>query len=96
MHIAVQKGAEAGDTFQHYVDYLVNNGFMPLDARDWIDKIRTKGNDATHQIVLMSRLDAEDLLTFIEMLLRVLYEFPGRARKSVQPPPAERPRERRI
>ena len=38
---------------------------------------RKRGNEATHEIKLMSQTDAKELLTFIEMLLRFVYEFPA-------------------
>jgi len=45
-----------------------------------VDHIREKGNEATHEILLMSREDAEDLIEFTEMLLRVVYEFPAKVK----------------
>lgn len=75
MHIAVEKGAAAGGRFVDYVDYLATNNYIPPDGRDWVDYIRTKSNEANHEIVVMSQRDAEDLVTFTEMLLRLVYEF---------------------
>jgi len=78
MHIAVSQGAAAGLTFVQYVDYLVNNHFAPPNSAQWIDRIRTHGNEANHQIVVKARPDAEEIITFLEMLLRFIYEFPAR------------------
>lgn len=78
MHIAVDKGADAGLSFVAYVDHLSDNNFVPPGGRDWVDKIRTKGNEANHEIIVMTSSDVEDLLTFTEMLLRMVYEFPGK------------------
>ncbi len=36
-----------------------------------------KGNEATHEITLMEEKDATELLTFTEMLLKIIYEFPN-------------------
>ena len=51
--------------------------FIPPDAKKWVNYIRTKGNEATHEIVIMSEEDAKDLITFIEMILKIIYEFPA-------------------
>lgn len=77
MHIGVSKGADENKNFVHYVDYLFSNHYLPPDAKDWVDHIRTKGNEANHEIVIMKKEDAEDLITFCEMLLKTLYEFPA-------------------
>ena len=81
MHIAVSKGAKPGESFAYYVDYLGENHFVPPDAKAWIDHIRKKGNEANHEINIMTREDAEELLSFSEMLLRIIYEFPARVAK---------------
>lgn len=77
MNIAVSKGAKEGDTFAEYVDYLCKKGFVPPDGKKWVDHIRQKGNEATHEIKIMDRQNAADLITFIEMLLKFIYEFPA-------------------
>lgn len=77
MNIAVAQGADEGLRFIEYVDYLADNHFIQPNGRHWVDHIRKKGNEATHEIKLMSREDAKDLVVFIEMLLRFIYEFPN-------------------
>ncbi|MEX0645555.1 MAG: DUF4145 domain-containing protein [Parvularculaceae bacterium] len=81
MNIAVNKGADAGRQFVQYVEYLSDKGFVPPDGKDWVDHIRRKGNEATHEIAEMSVSDSEDLVDFVEMLLRYIYEFSGRLAK---------------
>lgn len=81
MHIAVSKGAETGKNFVYYVEYLSGKNYVPPDAKDWVDHIRTKGNEANHEISLMGQADAEELLSFIEMLLKVIFEFPASIKK---------------
>jgi len=81
MHIAVSKGAKEGLSFIEYIQFLSDKGYVPPDGKDWVDHIRTKGNDATHEIILMQKEDAEDLIIFIGMLLKVIYEFPEKIRK---------------
>ncbi len=77
MNIAVSHGANEGLNFAEYVDYLGSKGFVPPKGESWIDHIRKKGNDATHQVKIMTESDAKALITFIEMLLKFIYEFPG-------------------
>ena len=78
MNIAVQQGAQEGLKFIDYVEHLASNGFIPPNGRGWVDHIRKKGNEATHEIALMTRSEAEELVTFSEMLLKFIYEFPSR------------------
>lgn len=78
MNIAVEQGADEGKKFVEYVDYLQEKGFIPPHGKGWVDHIRKRGNDATHEIALMSKEDAEELLIFTEMLLKFIYEFPAR------------------
>lgn len=82
MNVAVDKGAPEGEKFIQYVDYLDSKGYVPPDGRGWVDHIRKKSNEANHEIVLMERNDAEELITFLAMLLKLIYEFPGKI-----PPP---------
>lgn len=51
-------------------------GYVPPNGKEWVDHIREKGNEATHEIQMMTREDAQDLITFLEMLLKFMYEFP--------------------
>jgi len=78
MNVAASRGADHNRKFAYYVDYLVNNNLVPSGSRDWIDHIRDKGNEATHEIPSISKEDAEQLMTFVEMLLKLVYEFPKR------------------
>ena len=72
-----------------YVEYLSQKGYIPSDGKGWVDYIRTKGNEANHEIKIMSSADAADLITFSEMLLKLVYEFPAKVQP---PPPAPAPR----
>ena len=55
-----------------------DNGYVPPNGKMWVDHIRKKANEATHEIPHMERGDAIDLITFSEMLLKFIYEFPNR------------------
>ena len=81
MNIGVSIGADEGLNFTQYVRYLSDKGFVPPDGKEWVDHIRKKGNEATHEIAIMEREDAQELITFLEMLLKFIYEFPASIRK---------------
>ncbi|HAH45905.1 MAG TPA: hypothetical protein DCM07_13830 [Planctomycetaceae bacterium] len=77
MHIGVANGADEGKNFLYYVDHLADAGFVPPNGKTWVDHIRKKGNEANHEIKLITRDDTRELIVFIEMLLRFIYEFPA-------------------
>ncbi|KRK10953.1 hypothetical protein FD11_GL001223 [Ligilactobacillus pobuzihii E100301 = KCTC 13174] len=72
---AIYFGADDGKGFVYYVDYLVNNGYVPSKSRDWIDKIRTEGNSATHSQTSKNKEDAKLILDFVQMLLMINFKF---------------------
>ena len=77
MNVAVSRGAAQNQSFQFYVDYLANNGILGADSKPWVDRIRTKGNEATHEIPAVKERDAQDLIVFMEILLKLVFEFPS-------------------
>lgn len=83
MHIAVEQGAGPNLEFVKYVDYLVDNHFAPPNSKSWVDQIRKHGNEANHEIVIKTIDDALEVLTFLEMLLRFIYEFPAKVDKKI-------------
>lgn len=85
MNISVSRGERENLKFIDYVNYLDNQHYIPPNAKGWVDHIRKKRNEATHEIALMSKADAEEFIEFSEMLLRFIYEFPARV-----PPPSKK------
>lgn len=83
MHIAVSKGAEENQNFKYYVDFLAKE-YTPPEGKEWVNHIREKGNEANHEITLMSKEDAEELLSFLEMLLKFIFEWSGRMKRKYQ------------
>lgn len=77
MNLAVGLGAGPDLKFIQYVEYLASQGYVPPNGKHWVDHIRQKGNEATHEIALMTEKESRELLLFIEMLLRFIYEFPA-------------------
>jgi hypothetical protein len=71
MNIAVAQGDQPGRNFFEHIEYLAGKGFVPPNGRGWVDHIRRKGNEATHEIKMMSRADSEELITFIENVTEV-------------------------
>lgn len=86
MHVAVDKGAAAGENFVSYVNYLEQNHFTPPGSRDRVDYIRQAGNEANHEIKTMHQQDAENLITFSAMILQFVYEFGQKIKPPPQPP----------
>ncbi len=78
MHVAVEKQASENESFLYYVEYLADKNYLPPDGKGWVDHIRKKGNEANHEIVVMLKDDAFELLSFVEMLLKFVYEMPTR------------------
>ena len=81
MNVAVSQGAESNKSFQTYVKYLADSGYVPPNAKGWVDHIREKGNEATHEIPAIGDADAKDLLSFMEMILKLVFEYPQRVPK---------------
>ena len=80
MHVAVDKGDIAGESFAHYINYLEANGFIGRQNKDWVDKIRTIGNKYVHKLDEASEEDAQKVILFLKQLLGNLYEMPQLAR----------------
>lgn len=72
---AIYFGAKDGQSFVSYVDYLLDNGYVPEKSREWIDTIRTKGNEATHNKTSMNKENATKIMGFVQMLLIINFKF---------------------
>lgn len=81
MQIAVRKGAKIGLTFTEYVEFLINNHFAPIDAKEWISDIRKTAGQANHELRIMTRKESEDLIDFNSLLLKIIFEYPERVKK---------------
>jgi len=78
MNVAVKHGAPENKRFVDYVSFFVDQHYVPPNAKGWVDHIRAKGNEATHEITATSEADAKTLIDFAEMLLKLTYELPNR------------------
>jgi hypothetical protein len=61
-----------------YVDYLTRSHWVPPGNDVALDHVRKIGNAANHELIQPTRGDAVGLLSFVEMLLKFMYEFPKR------------------
>jgi len=84
MHLAVLKGDKEGKPFIQYVEYLSEKNFIPPDSKGWVDIIRQMGNEANHEIKIMSEQEGKDTLILVEMLLKIIFEFPSRVNSGSQ------------
>lgn len=81
MHVAVEKGAEEGESFASYIQFLEDQGYLSPDMKKWVDLIRQHGNTATHTIDPPDAERAKITLAFTAELLRVVYEMDYLAKK---------------
>lgn len=86
MHVGVQLGADSGQNFVAYVEYMAKVGYIPPNGKHWVDHIRLKSNEANHEIVLMQPEEAQKLIMLTENLLRNIYELPESVAKPVLEP----------
>lgn len=82
MNVAVDQGAKEGLKYSAYVDWIAKNKLAPGNM-EWIERIRDIGGEANHVIAASDETDALDVVSFLEHLLRTVYEFPGKMRKKV-------------
>lgn len=75
MHIAVEEGADEGKKFIEYIDFLCDNHIVPPKSKNKADSIRSLGNATNHEIENRTQEEAQNCFEFIELLLKVNYEF---------------------
>lgn len=77
MHVCIEEWAEEGKNFTFYVDFLLQNGYLPTQKNNWTDKIRTSGNNMNHKNIIWDKENAENILQFTQLILQLMYEFPN-------------------
>lgn len=78
MHIAVDTlGMKPGQQFLTYVDEMEKQSYIAAGLKPAVDKIRQRGNFATHQIPPSSKEDAERTMRITHHLLSGTYEIAG-------------------
>ncbi len=90
MYIATQLNGEQRieGGFQANIKWLFDNHWIPPNGRAWVEHIREKGNDATHEVMTPDPELARQLVDFLEILLRVVYDMPNRLAPPAVNPPA--------
>ncbi len=79
MVLAWRLKADDGKKFQYYVEYLVFVGAISAPMKTWVDKIRTIGNAATHEIPEVSEEETKSVLKFVELVFENVFEAAGDA-----------------
>ena len=82
MHVAVSLGAKPNQRFKEYVDYLDREGYTPPKGKEWVDDIRDKGNEANHEIRIVSEDEAQKTLYFTGLVLQLIYSAPHFLKKT--------------
>ena len=78
MNVAVALGAEEGKKVWQYVEYLKDSGCLPVNAKEWLTHVKDRGNEANHEIRIVEQEDAEQLIEFSELMLKIVYEVPAK------------------
>ena len=81
MNVSVDKGANAGQSFTSYIDYIQQQGYITPPMSGWVDIIRKNGNESNHEIKSPDKKRAESTLSFITQLLKLVYEMDHHASK---------------
>jgi hypothetical protein len=85
MNVAVAQGAKGNQGFAWYVQWLDDNGYVPPGGHAWVNRIKDLGNEANHEIPSVNEEDAREIISFVEMLLKFVYELPARAQPDATP-----------
>ncbi len=76
MHVAVGKaGSKAGQNFTDYVGDLCKKGYVPAGLDHVVDKIRARGNGATHDLPASTEDESRATLMITQHLLKGVYEL---------------------
>ena len=75
MHAACDKGDTEGKSFEDYIDFLKEKGFVTTSMKKWVDIIRHNGNKSIHRLEAPERERAESTLMFTGHLLKSIYEM---------------------
>lgn len=81
MHVAVSLRAKPNQSFKDYVDYLDREGYTPPKGKEWVNEIRDKGNEANHEIRIVSEDEAKRTLYFTGLVLQLIYSAPHYLKK---------------
>lgn len=76
MHVAVDVvKSPPGESFLHYVEALDKAGYITTGMKAAVDKVRNRGNIATHELPASTEDHSLTTMAITEHLLRGIYEF---------------------
>ena len=78
MNVAVDKGADPNQKFFYYVDWMDSSEWNTTGLKLGLDRIRSKGNEANHEIKEVSKEDVEEIFELLTVFLQLVYEFPDK------------------
>ncbi|WP_424945919.1 DUF4145 domain-containing protein [Candidatus Spongiihabitans sp.] len=84
MHVAADKGAKEKGSFDSYLTYLAEKGYVTPPMKGWVDLIRQHGNKSTHKLDSPEEERAQSTVMFTAELLRLVYEMEFMANKFTQ------------
>ena len=73
MNIAVDQGAKKNKKFQEYVEYIQEENLVSKNAKELLTEIKDIGNDANHEISQVSEEQANQIIKFINEVIRQIY-----------------------
>lgn len=78
MHLAVDLlHAEPGLAFDQYIAALDEAGYLAPGLKPVVDKVRVRGNTASHELPASTEPDSSTTMGITEHLLRTAYEIPS-------------------
>lgn len=86
MHVAVEKEANEGDSFENYITYLEKLGYVTPTMKPWVDLIRKHGNQSTHELQTPDMERAKSTLMFTAELLKLVYEMEHKVKQYTKSP----------
>lgn len=85
MHVAADKGAAEGLSFEAYLKHLESQGYVTPPMKPWVDLVRKHGNKAAHKLDPPDQKRAEATFLFTAELLRLVYVMDHHAKSYLQP-----------
>ena len=73
MLVARDRYADAGKSYEYYINYLEEGGYITKSMKNWISPIRKCGNDANHKTNLINNKDAFIVFMWVAALLCRIY-----------------------
>ena len=76
MATACKEGDKDGKSFAHYVEYITDQVLTFPKAKDAINRIKNIGNEANHDVAIVSPADAHRAMSIVTYMLDAIYSLP--------------------